>query len=796
MKKVLLLLFALITSYFSVRYFFFTRSIPQRSGEIAFEQLQDLVSVKYDQNGIPHIKAQNARDAYFSMGYIIGQHRLFQLDIQRRIATGRLSEILGSKTIEIDKMNRSLGFRFYGQKMADAKNWSPETDELLNAYLAGLNEFVRNGVHSVEFKILNYKPDPFSVADLHSFIGYMGFTFQEAIKQEPLLSLLKEKLPPEKMQLILNSYELDSPAIDKSMAQAIGWNKKSSKSFVLKEAFKNALQQNEDYGFSLDGSNSWVIGAEKSMTGSPMVANDPHISHSNPNVWFEASIETPSEIVHGHFLSFIPFPILGWTPRHAWTLTMSEVDDMDFFELRREADDFYVGEERIESKKIEEIIKVKEQEEKRINFFHTEYGFVLDNIIQFGKETDSLAAFWTFNSEENQVLEGIRGMTIANSLEDFEKSVAKPTAPGLSISYADIGNNIAWFVLGRSIKRPDAHNGLDIRIPLIENAKPKLLDFSNNPRLINPPDFYIATANHLISHEKWAQFPGYYQPSDRGRRINQMLEEKDKISIEEFQDMIHDNRDWFFPQVKDLFIKSFEIQKDQLEPEVFEKIKNATEAIASRDNVVMPFYRVWIRQMSRLAFVDEIGEENFAELFKTPIRHNAIKQLLLDNRNPWWDDVTTKNYTESLDDFLGKAGSLSLIFLKNKLGKNQNQWNWGKLHSLELIHPLGRMKPLNHLFNIGPEPVNGAYMIVNAQSARNSWDSFKVASGPSTRRIIDFSTPLDSWGILPSGNSGHLADPFYDNQWQDYLNLRLQERKLSYSQIVNAHSFLQLKPSK
>ena len=188
--------------------------------------------------------------------------------------------------------------------------------------------------------------------------------------------------------------------------------------------------------------------------------------------------------------------------------------------------------------------------------------------------------------------------------------------------------------------------------------------------------------------------------------------------------------------------------------------------------------------------------KNFAELFKTPIRHNAIKQLLLDNRNPWWDDVTTKNYTESLDDFLGKAGSLSLIFLKNKLGKNQNQWNWGKLHSLELIHPLGRMKPLNHLFNIGPEPVNGAYMIVNAQSARNSWDSFKVASGPSTRRIIDFSTPLDSWGILPSGNSGHLADPFYDNQWQDYLNLRLQERKLSYSQIVNAHSFLQLKPSK
>ena len=172
-------------------------------------------------------------------------------------------------------------------------------------------------------------------------------------------------------------------------------------------------------------------------------------------------------------------------------------------------------------------------------------------------------------------------------------------------------------------------------------------------------------------------------------------EEKDKFSIEEFQAMIHDNRDWFFPQVKDLFIKSFEIQKDQLEPEVFEKIKNATEAIASRDNVIMPFYRVWIRQMSRLAFVDEIGEENFAELFKTPIRHNAIKQLLLDNRNPWWDDVTTKNYTESLDDFLGKAGSLSLIFLKNKLGKNQNQWNWGKLHSLELMHPLGRIKPLN-----------------------------------------------------------------------------------------------------
>ncbi|MEC9282713.1 MAG: penicillin acylase family protein [Bdellovibrionota bacterium] len=796
MKKVLLLLFTILTSYFSVRYFFFTRSIPQRNGEIQLKGLEDVVSVKYDKNGIPHIKAQNNKDAYFAMGYILGQHRLFQIDIQRRIATGRLSEILGNKTVEIDKMNRSLGFRYYGQQMADSKNWSKETGELLNAYLNGLNHFVKNGKLGIEFTVLNYSPDLFTVADIHAFIGYMGFTFQEAIKQEPLISLLKEKLSPEKMQLLLNSYETDSPAIDKSISQAIGWTHNSSKNFAIKSSFKNALQQNESFGFSLDGSNSWVISGEKSLNGSPMVANDPHISHSNPNVWFEGSIETPNEKIHGHFLSFIPFPVLGWTPRHAWTLTMSEVDDMDLFELKRAKDDFFVGDRKIESKKVEESIKIKGETEQKIFFYHTEYGFILDNIIQFGKDSDSLAAFWTFNAPENHVLEGIRGMTTADSLEEFKASVEKPTAPGLSISYADIGNNIAWFVLGRTLERPEGHNGLGIRIPEIEQTKPKLLDFSNNPSLINPPDFYIATANHLISHEKWEKFPGYYQPSDRGRRINEMLEEKERFSLEEFKELIHDNRDWFFPRVKDLFIKSFEIQKDQMDPEVFNQLKNATEAIATRDNVVMPFYRVWMRQMSRLAMLDEIGEEGFNELFKTPIRHNAIKQLLLDPNNPWWDDEGTKDFTESIEDHLGKAGSLSLIFLKKKLGKNQSQWNWGKLHTLELIHPLGRIKPMNHIFNIGPKPANGAYMIVNAQSARNSWDSFEVASGPSTRRIIDFSSPLESWGILPSGNSGHLADQFYDNQWQDYLDLQLQNRKLSYSQVIEAHSFIEFKPVK
>ena len=796
MKKLLVTLLLITSSSLSLGYYFFLRPLPQRQGQLELPGLQNSVDIKYDEHGIPHIRAENQKDAYRSLGYIVGQHRLFQLDMQRRMATGSLSEVIGEKALALDEMNRSLGFRYYGQKMAEQRRWSIETQELIASYLEGLNHFVTQGPLPIEFLLLGYRPKTFSESDILAFIAYMGFSFQEAIKQEPLQVVLKTRLSQAKYAELFDIWEFDAPAIDQSIARELSQHVYNSVPWRAKAKTLEALRLQESWGFSFAGSNSWVVSAERSSTGAPLLANDPHIGHSNPGVWFEASIETPDFALHGHYLSLIPFAVLGKTPVHAWSLTMSEIDDMDFFHIEKRGSDYYAGERKIPVESVTEKIKVKKAEDKTLSLTITEFGILLDDWFDFAGPQDHLAAFWSFYHPDNQILEGLKKMGQAKSLEDFRSAVSLPTAPGLNISYADTDKNIAWFALGRTLERPPGHNGIDIRFSKDEDQAPSLIPFSENPHLINPPSGYIVTANHIVSHEKRQSFPGYFQPSDRARRIIDLLSRKERFSPEDMITMLHDTGDDLFPQVKDLFLASIQAHEEVFGSAIITAIQQSNELRADPSSQLFPIYRMWLRQVSRLAMLDELGDVYFNDLFKTPRRYNLLKNILTNKESPWWDKENTTDIIETREDILNEAALASFYFLSEKLGDDVQYWSWGRLHTLELKHPLGKLPPLDKIFNLGPFPAPGAYMIVNANSAREKWDDFSVVSGPSTRRLIDMAERNFSYSILPSGNSGHRFDVFHSNQISDFFEGKLQVRPQSFQQVKAVSNRIQLLPAK
>lgn len=784
MKKYIAL-FGLVSFLATSYYFFFVRSLPNRTSDIKISILEKPVDVAYDKNGIPHIKASNKADAYRAMGYVLAQHRLFQLDIQRRVATGRLSEILGEKTAEYDKMNRSLGFRYYGKKLAAEKNWSAETDTKIDAFLEGLNYAVKTINLPIEFKILKYKPDPFTKADIAAFIGYMSFSFQEALKQDPNLINLMAKLPQKKYLDLINAYENNAPSLDKTSsrtsAQTTSLINKSIKTHITRLAQK-AMEQHETYGYKLSGSNAWVIDGKLSQSGKPMIANDPHIGHSNPGVWFEGSLEYPGKQIHGHFLSFIPFPVLGWTPDYAWSLTMSELDDMDFFLIQKNSDGKMMGykDKELKYSVSAEVIHIKDQEAKQFDLIITDYGPLLDSLVKIDGNS-SVAGTWTYYFPENKGIEGLSKMSEARNIDDFKNALSLLTAPGLSIAYADNKNNIAWFTAGRTLQRPSISKGVELRFASREPV-PKLIPFEKNPHLINPPDSYIVNANHRLSNAQAMEFPGYYQPTDRARLIERKLKEINrKISLEDYRKLLNDNEDWFYPEVKSVFRKSMDYQSFRLSKVLQDAIAEDRQ-FADVNSHGFLLYRVWSRFLTREILVDELGDITFDILFKTPVRYNMYKKVSLDSSSPWWDNINTEKI-ESRDDILKMTAKKVLDFLEKQLGPEQSKWTWGRLHTYEAIHPLGRAKPLNHIFNLGPYPMPGAYSTINAQASRNKWNDFKVNSGPSTRRAIDLARPDWSMGILPHGNSGHLADKFHNNQFKDYVSGKLQIRKLSYQYL-------------
>lgn len=773
-------------------YFFLRSSIPPMDGQLKLKNLKAPVSVTRDQFGIPHIVAENDADLFRALGFVVASERLFQMEIERRMANGELAELFGNKLLNSDKLFRTLNLRQSMSSMLEEKRRTNTLDlkmwNEVEAFYDGVNQFQASGQLPIEFSLLGIKPRPFDVLDGYAFVGLMSFSFGVATSEDPLMTKLRARLGADYSNDLRNE---TTPFEAKENA------KKTNNKRVVNQ--KNSFPVGQiiadlEQGFPLfEGSNGWLLSGKRSATGSPILANDPHITYSHPGVWYEAHIKSPGFESYGHFLSIIPFPVLSHNLERGWGLTMSLVDDMDIYreKIDLKTKTYQFKNQNIPYEEQFETIRVKGEKAYKMLVLKTQHGPILDQVFT-EKEDKSLALKWAFHNPKNDPLLTLYKMGRAKNMGEFKAAVATGIAPGLNILYAD-KSNIAWWIFGEVAQKSlhessdfilDGSSGLD--------EYTGFLTMDQKPHLENPKEGLIVSANArpVGSPNLPDTMRGDWQSDDRYKTLEAILSKKEKWSVEELKEV----------QTLSLNLENKLILEKMFNSLVFQNIWNRERSeeylailrkwdfVSDPTSIAPSLYYTWTREVTKILLTD-LNSEEFETFVKLPNGWNFFKKVTLDDKSIWWKKFDRqKVFTDAFNN--------TIESLRQELGEDPNSWSWGHLHTIEFVHPIGRLKPFNHIFNLGPFAIAGASNEVNNQKSSAYKDGFIVKAGPSTRRIISFDHPEKAWGILPTGNSAHILSPFYKDQLKLFVKGDYREEWLLDSDIkFHQTHFLSLVPS-
>lgn len=740
-------------------YFFMRSSLAPLDGSIKIQSLSHAVKITRDTYGIPHIKADNKLDALRALGFFMASERLFQMEISRRMVRGELSEVFGAIALPSDKLYRSLMLKRSGERMIafekshgrfDEKTWAE-----MEAYFDGVNQYIATHPLPYEMRILGLRPQPFTPFDAYMLTGYMGYSFGIALKAEPVMTNLAGKLPLEQFQALRN---------DRLTAPIRLANNSTLPNLTLPD--------DHQYLGSFEGSNAWLVGPSRSHSGKSIFANDPHIGYSSPSVWVEAHIQTPEFELYGHYLPLVPFAILGHNRHHAWGFTMALTDDMDLYRetLDRDKKTVLFQNQPQRYQEWSEVIKIKNQPDLVLKMIETPHGPIMDETLT----EKSLSLKWAFHRPENNPLRALREMAEAKNIKSFETALQYGTAPGLNVMYADV-DNIAWWIFGDLAVKKNPNSDMILNGGSGTDEYERLLSWKEKPHLVNPPSGIIVTANSRPPGLS-EKIRGDWQSDDRYQTITKALSEKDQWNAEDFKSLQTEN---YNAQTKNILEKL--LQNTQLSEEENKKYEKQLQALKnwdSRSNISSQeaaFYHQWNNE-NILLMLSEFADETRNSYLNTSYAWVFYERAILDNTSPWWqNNVRNRNLSQVITEgFRRTANTL------------HEDTVWGDIHTIEYTHPLGRKFPLNLVFNLGPFSIPGAYNDINNNKMKALGSNFKVTSGPSTRRIIDFAEPQNSWGINPIGISGHMLSPFYKDQIQMFIDGKYRRQLMDEKDIASA----------
>ena len=768
---------------------------PSYEGELDFVGLETESKVYFDTYGIPHIYASTEEDALRVLGYVHAQDRLWQMELLRRVAPGRLSQVFGKQLLQTDRFFISLGIDEASKETVNDLNPSDASVRMAQAYLEGINEFIENGPTPVEFYLTGIDKTPFTLTDIHNAIGYMAFSFAMGLKTDPLLSDIKNSLGP----AYLADLEIDiDPATE--LIQNYPADSTSGHEIDLVASVHKSLENLPVPQFI--GSNSWVLAPEKTKQGAVILANDPHIGFAQPSVWYEAHLITPEYEKYGYHLAGIPFPLLAHNRQLAYGLTMFENDDMDFYYETlnpQNSEEYLNGNSYKTFENVSSTIKIKDSADVVFDFKRTHRGPVLNDIAQQinGEKTISLS--WIYTQRENRLLESLYRISHATDIDEFRSGLPMLHAPGLNVMYGDAEGNIAWWATAHLYRYRDSLNSKLIMDGSSGKDEPlEYLEFDQNPQALNPPWNYVYSANNQPDTIGRNYFPGYYLPENRAKRIVGLLENGQKWGKEDVSDMMTDvvsavNSTIVRNLLNDVDLKEFEADEAAMLDELMQW--NGSNDLKDREPVV---YHRWIYYLLKNTFEDELGEERFNQLLRTHLLKRVIAPMSAKEHSIWWDDINTAEDKETRNAIVNLSLKHAFESLKTDLGADTAKWNWSKVHKVEYKHPIGEVDMCRSFFNVGPYPVNGTREVINNMAFHyDSLSTYQVHSGPSTRRVIDFSDIENGLSILPTGQSGNPFSEHYDDQAEMYLKGVFRKMMMNKEEIRStSKSLLIFKPKK
>ncbi|MFY0686320.1 MAG: penicillin acylase family protein [Cyclobacteriaceae bacterium] len=760
--------------------FFILRSTlaPTYSGEVSLPGLIRDVDVYYTSHGIPHVYAENERDLYYSLGYVQAQDRLWQMDLLRRVGSGRLAEILGPDLVGVDKLFRSLGINAKAADQAKTLAQNPQMHELAKAYIAGINAYVASHPKPLEHLLLSVDVEPFTIENMYHVVGYMAFSFAAAHRTDPLLTEMAQQLD--------SVYLAELPI---HYRPGDGANQTVHGEFVN---FSNEISQVIE-GSNIPmfmGSNSWVLGPKKSSGGNTLLANDLHIGYAQPSVWYETHVTSPAVENYGYYLCGYPFPILVHNQQFATGLTMFENDDIDLYKevLNEQKTAYLFQNEWLPVSTRNEIIKVKGDHDVSFEISSTQHGPIVTTVLGDSTLVDPLAMNWTYVSANGPVDQATYKLTDVKNVEEFVEAAQMIHAPGLNVMYGDAAGNYVWWASAWLTKRDDESRSKFIVDGSIDSI-PGLYPTTSNPHAINPPIGYVHSANQQSVGSDSIYFGGYYYPMHRSDKITSALSSKDNWSVDDVKALMMNNESDLMQQIQPVLINAAD-DKTELLDYLASWDGSMTEA-----SFAPTVFQTWLFEIMRLAMHDELGGKMWDGIVQTVLMRRNYTTLILNDTSVWWDDINTPE-VENRNMIIKKAYINSIEKLTKELGDDFTEWSWGSQHTLTHKHPMAINSLMEIMLNVGPFPISGGDEVINNQG-HNYTDGvrFPVTFGPSTRRIIDFSDPRNnSWSINPTGQSGNIFSPYYDDQAEMFVNGEFRKMIMNHDEIKRSQLLLKLRP--
>ena len=768
------------------------RGLPDYDATAELSGIKDEVSVYRDSYGTPHIFAQNQDDLYRAVGYCMAQDRLWQMDLLRRVCTGRLSEIFGEDFVETDLLMRSLRMPEKSRMILASSDKS--LLQVAEAFADGVNQYIETQKNRLplEFAILRYKPEKWKPEHSLHLVGYMGWDLSLSWDTEVLLDKIQRRFGEEKSKELLPDM-----AFYKTFVYP-GFESRQVK-LNLDSTLLNANRHLQELGLEVfRGSNNWAVSGDRSVTGKPILANDMHLGLNSPGIWYQMHQAVEGELnVTGVVLPGQPFVVAGHNDHIAWGFTNVMVDNMDFYlekinpdnpsqyELNGKWKDMLVQNEEI-------TIKGGKIATDELRFTHR--GPVVSRFN--GIDDLAISMRWSGNDDSNE-MRTLYLLNRAQNWDDFKNAMSTFKSVSQNTVYADVEGNIGLCCCaGVPIRKGGDTTAL---LPgwTDEYDWQGMVPFEELPHSFNPEDGFVSSANNKTVGDEYPYYISrWFALPYRIDRIREMLAGKDKFSIEDFKRMQGDQRSKLVEKIRDSIVSEVDELKNLSEMD-----RNTLEMLSSWDGVLVPtspeaaVFEKFLVLLLKNLFLDELGKELYTDFVSSPLLYEyAVHRFFGEKDSLWCDDVRTEGVKETFASMVQKSFKDTVADLKAELGTDPKGWRWGKLHQLTLVHPLGNVKLVDWLFkfNSGPHEVGGSYHTVCYSSYPFS-DPFGVTVGVSHRHIY----PLDNWDesltLIPTGVSGIPASPHYcdqtklyvENQYHsDYFSRNLVQKNAKYQMVI------------
>lgn len=767
---------ALAASVLGGGFFYLRSGLPRVAGEIAVPGLTSAVTVQRDGAGVPYITASSQSDAWFALGHVHAQDRLWQMDFQRRIGAGRLSEIMGAATVGYDRFMRTLGlYRVAEQNIAAL---SPEARGALDAYTAGVNAFIANrqGALPPEFILLRYAPEPWKPADSLVWGRMMALQLSDNMRHELLRARLARRLTPQQLvDLYPFTQRREAPA---TLASALSEEIPGPDQPLLDRLW--AALPHDLLG--VGASNEWVLDGAHSTTGKPILANDPHLRFGMPNLWYLARLQAPGLSLTGATIPGIPFFVLGHNGRIAWGLTTTHSDTQDVFVERVDPTDperYMTPNGSAPFEVRTETIVVRGEAPVELKLRRTRHGPVVTDVLGGAREVagstgQELSLAFPGLMADDRTAEGLYRLNRAQDWKSFLEALADFHSPQQNFAYADTDGNIGFAVAGRT---PTRKRG-DGRLPAPgwsgEYDWTGFLPPEQMPRAFNPTSGIIVNANNKPGPDSVAAALGSdWDPTYRARRILDLLALEPRQSIEMTAAM---QSDAVSLAARDLlgFLLQVEPHDDRGRRAI--RQLRSWDGRMDRRRPEPLVFTAWLRELNRLLYADELGPL-FPDYWG--FRPDVV-EMMLTQRREWCDDVSTPT-RETCEDRVATALDRALAWIARRHGNNPGDWRWGDAHQARFSHPvLGNLWLVHRLSDLSLPSDGDAFTINRGLGAiGDDAEPFAHLHGAGFRAVYDLADLDNSRFMQATGQSGHPLSPHYADlgrRWRDGRSIRIPAR--------------------